>query len=152
MDALNILFDSPWYWLIAGALLVMAEMALPGVLLLWVGLGAIAVGAFMVVWPDAPHTVQLLLLAACMLVAVYSGIKWQSKARAKGRDRPGGLNAGMANYIGRQAVAMGNFHEGAGRIRVDDTFYSATSKHSVSQGETVIIREIRNGVFFVDKI
>jgi membrane protein implicated in regulation of membrane protease activity len=149
MEALEILFNSPWYWLIAGVLLAAAEAAAPGILLLWIGLGAIAVGIFVAIWPDAPLTAQLIVLAICMLAAVLSGIRYQS--RAKNSDEAGSLNSGLTNYVGRQATAISDFQSGSGRVRVDDTFYSATSPDPVAQGETVIIRAVHNGVFLVGK-
>lgn len=143
------IFDSAWYWLIAGLLLVGLEIAAPGIYLLWVGLGAILVGLFVAAVPDAPLPVQLIVLSAAMLGTILLGVRLQTRKR---RGQAPGLNQGMAASIGKTATAAATFHAGAGRIAIDDTTYPARSSHPLREGDAVVIRGVDGAVFLVDKI
>lgn len=149
MDIANYLFSSPWYWLIAGTLLIICEALLPGFLLLWVGCGAIAVGVMVFLWPAAPFALQLVMLAVFMLVAVLLGIKFQHNS--KKAKNPNLINAGLASYIGRKVNITEDFIAGTGRLRLDDSYYTATSSDTIQAGDNVSIIDIQNGVFHVAK-
>lgn len=64
---MSFIFDSFWYWLVSGLVLIAAEVVISGVYLLWLGLGALTVGLFAAAWPDAPNWLQWLILAVAML-------------------------------------------------------------------------------------
>lgn len=151
MEIANYLFDSPWYWLIAGTLLVICEALLPGIFLLWIGCGAIAVGVMVLLWPTAPFALQLVMLAVFMMVAVLLGIKFQYSAKSRNSRSTDPLNAGLASYIGRQVSIAENFTAGTGRIRLDDTYYTATASDDLKAGDTASIIDVRNGVFHIAK-
>ena len=61
MEFLDTLFDSAWYWLIAGAILIGLEIVIPGAFLMWIGGGMLITGASILLFPDTTLVVQLLL-------------------------------------------------------------------------------------------
>ena len=61
-------------WLIAGALLILFEIILPGVYLFWIGIAALMVGGVLSVI-DLSIILQILLFAIFALLAVIVGVK-----------------------------------------------------------------------------
>src|SRR5690606_21669730 len=49
-----------WYWLVAGVLLMLLELAIPSFFVFWFGLGALLVALLMLVVADLSLTLQLL--------------------------------------------------------------------------------------------
>ena len=93
---LELIFASHWYWLIAAAVLLILEIIIPGIFLIWLGLGAALVGLFLLVVPGADPAWQLLALAISTCMAVAAGLKWQKKLV---RQQPSELNQGLEGFI-----------------------------------------------------
>ena len=115
------LFDTPWLWWIAGAALVGLELLVPGVFLLWIGLGAAATGVVLAALPGLPLTWQLLSFAALMFIALAAGIAVQRRANAAGPQ----LNQELQGLVGRRFKSLVTFEHGRGRVQVGDSSYAA---------------------------
>lgn len=112
----------PWIWWIAGLILLAAELVLPGVFLIWIGLAALATGILsLALWEAGYWTwhVQLLIFAVLAVVATFLGRRYLSKDDA-GTDEPH-LNDRAASLVGRIATLQEPIINGRGRIRLDDT-------------------------------
>lgn len=149
MLILAFIFDSFWYWLVAGVVLVAAEVVLSGVYLLWLGLGALTVGLFTAAWPDAPTWLQWLILAVAMLGWVVVGVRWQRRSRA---SQPDILNTGLSAYVGARAQVSERFMNGRGRIRLNDSYYSATATQDLEQGTAVVILAVEGAEMRVQAV
>ena len=72
---------SIWHWLILGFVLLIAEIAMPGVFLLWWGLAAIVVAGIMKLFPDLPLSSLAVIYAiiamilSVILVALSAWVK-----------------------------------------------------------------------------
>lgn len=114
----------PWSWWVLGMLLLAAELVMPGVFLVWIGLGAILTGALsLLLWEAGFWTwqVQSLVFAASAAVFTLIGRRFFSRLEAE-TDEPL-LNQRGASLVGRTAVLAEPIREGRGRIRLDDTFW-----------------------------
>lgn len=62
-----------WHWVVAGLALVVAELAVPGMVLIWFGVGAVGIGLLLAAVPTLSLTVQIALWTAlsCALVFVW---------------------------------------------------------------------------------
>lgn len=153
MSALALIFESYWYWLIAGLALVLAEMLVSGVYLLWLGVGALVVGVFTAAWPDAPLWLQLAVLVVAMICSVITGIYLQARSRQPARAES--LNAGLLSFVGSHGTAAETFHDGRGRIRLNDSFYNAViaeaSDQSIRKHDTLIVQAVDDGALVVYK-
>lgn len=150
MESFDLIFSSPWYWLSAAILLIVSEAFLPGMLMLWIGFGAAAVGVFLAIWPGAPLSFQLIAFASFTVISVLAGLKYQLRSkRGKGASN---LNTGLATYAGRHVIAVENFQSGRGRVTVSDTFYTAVSNDPIVGGQTVVVNQVGDGVFHVSAI
>lgn len=108
---------NPMIWLIAAVVLVGLEAAIPGVYLLWVGLGALAAGLASAVGIDS-------LLAQCLIfsAASLSGVWWAHKARigkSVSTSHPT-LNRRQDQLIGRQVMLPSELSSQA-YVMIDDT-------------------------------
>ncbi|PJI41466.1 MAG: hypothetical protein CTR54_13795 [Rhizobium sp.] len=114
----------PWSWWLLGLLLLAAELLLPGVFLVWIGIGAIATGVLsLLLWETAVWgwQIQLLVFATLAVVATLLGRRLLSKSDQV-TDEPL-LNQRGASLVGRTATLQEPIAEGRGRIRLDDTHW-----------------------------
>lgn len=114
----------PWAWMVLGFVLLAAEIVVPGIFLLWIGLAAIATGLLSLLLWSAPFwvwQVQWLVFLALALVSAYAGKRIMT-ARADESDQPL-LNRREAQLVGRTATLSEPIREGYGRIRIDDTMW-----------------------------
>jgi membrane protein implicated in regulation of membrane protease activity len=114
----------PWSWWLLGLLLLAAELLLPGVFLVWIGIGAIATGLLsLLLWESALWSwqIQLLVFAALAVASTLLGRRFLSKADHV-TDEPL-LNQRGASLIGRTATLQEPIAEGRGRVRLDDTYW-----------------------------
>lgn len=141
------LTQSPYFWLSLGLLLIVLELLIPGVYLLWIGLGALLVALPTFLFDQLPLAITLLCLVLSVGAAVWIGLELQRRAQ-KG---PAQVNLGLDAYIGQQvqvvAVNAQNPHEL--RISLAGTTYPAYCAKSVHINDQVIIKAIQSGRFIV---
>jgi membrane protein implicated in regulation of membrane protease activity len=143
------IFDSFWIWLVSGLVLIAAEVVISGVYLLWLGLGALTVGLFSAAWPHAPVWLQWVILALAMIGWVVVGVRWQRRSRA---NQPDMLNTGLSAYVGARAQVSEGFVNGRGRIRLNDSYYSATASQSLEQGVVVVVLAVEGAEMRVQAV
>lgn len=137
------LFSTPWMWLIGGLLLAGLEIVVPGVYLLWVGLGAILTGTVLWLLPELGPVTQLMVFSLSMFASVAVGFVVQRKS---GTDAGATmLNREMESFVGRACEAASEFRNGAGRVRLGDTTYAAISDAEVAEGDPLTIIAIEDG-------
>ncbi len=115
----------PWSWWVLGLALLAAELIVPGVFLVWIGLAAIIVGALSLALWEEPYwswQLQMLLFAALAVVVVLLGRRYVYRSNQE-TDEPY-LNQRGASLVGRTATLREPIAEGRGRIRLDDTYWS----------------------------
>ncbi len=114
----------PWSWWVLGIVLLIAEIIVPGVFFVWIGIAAIVIGAISLLHWDAAYwtwQVQFLAFAVLAVLAALVGRQVMS-GKAASSDQPN-LNRRGASLIGRTAVLEEPIREGRGRIRLDDTWW-----------------------------
>ncbi len=114
----------PWSWWVLGLLLLGAELLVPGVFLVWIGLAAIAVGLVsLALWGSAlwPWEVQFLLFAVLSVLFVLLGRRFYA-GPAGLSDEPL-LNQRGASLVGRIATLGEPIRDGRGRVKIDDSFW-----------------------------
>lgn len=111
----------PWNWVAIGLVLLVLEIAIPGVFMLWFGLAAIVVGVMSVMFANAsfwPWEAQILAFLILALVLAFYGKRMMDKGDVT--DEPL-LNQRSAQLVGRTSTLTEPIAEGRGRIRLDDT-------------------------------
>ncbi|MGV1917517.1 NfeD family protein [uncultured Agrobacterium sp.] len=114
----------PWSWWVLAAILLVAELAAPGVFLIWIGAAALVIGALSLALWDMGFwnwQLQFLLFAALSVAFAIAGRRYYDRKYAA-TDEPF-LNQREASLIGRTATLQEPITEGRGRIRLDDTWW-----------------------------
>ncbi|KQR75905.1 hypothetical protein ASG25_14525 [Rhizobium sp. Leaf384] len=112
----------PWAWWVLGLALLAAEILVPGVFLVWIGMAAILTGALALMFWNADMFgwhVQLPLFAVLSVVSVLVGRRLLARFDATS-DAPL-LNQRGRSLIGRTAILEEPIAEGRGRVRLGDT-------------------------------
>ena len=133
---------NPWAWLIAGLLLGAAEMLVPGVFLLFIGLAAIATGLVLFVAPLGMAW-TLMLFGAVAIVCVLIGRKFYGTRDAVS-DKPF-LNRRADALIGNTYILDEAMKNGEGRVRVHDSVWRVTGP-DMPAGTKVKVTGVENGV------
>ncbi len=104
-------------WILAGLLLLVAELVLPGVFLLWVGLAAIGTGALLLAATPGFGTAVLVFLG------LLAGGVWLNLGRRARRPGPD-VNTPGSGLIGRTGTLLPTGGPGL-RVRVGDSEWPA---------------------------
>ena len=124
-----------WLWLIAGVVMLIAELVAPGFFLLFIGAAAIATGAFVLLFGlGLPAALTLFVLYTA--VAVAAGRKIYARRPVASSDP--NLNDRSARLIGRSVTVAEAVDAGGGRVKVGDSEWSARGGPA-AVGETVQI-------------
>jgi len=137
-----------WVWWIAGVLLVMLEVVLPGTFLLWLGVSAGVVGALVYFAPGLPVAAQFALFAVLALVAIMLSRRYLQKHRSAEQAT---LSARGAHYIGRVVTVEDALTGGTGKVRVEDTVWRAQGADAAA-GARVKITGITGATFQVEPV
>ncbi len=137
-------FDTPaTIWLVAGVVLVICEVVLPGMFLLWLGLAALGTGLVLLGLPLG-FGMQVLLFGVLAMISVAIAVN-----RIRQIKRPN-INLPGSGLIGRPAIALG-FAGREGRVRVGDSDWPArlVGSASVSTGAALVVDGVDGVVLLV---
>lgn len=137
------IFASHWSWVIAGVLIAGLEIIVPGIFLLWVGLGALATGLLLLLLPGLSLPWQLMIFAISMLSSLILGFYIQRQSKLG--PTAGMMNRELEGMIGQRYVVMNDFKAGQGRIKVGDSSYAVHGSDELRNGDTVKVIAIEDG-------
>ncbi|MFA7588179.1 MAG: NfeD family protein [Novosphingobium sp.] len=110
--------DPHWGWLALGLLLAAAEMAVPGVFLIWLAGAALITGLVTWVVPlGTPE--QIVLFAALAIAAVFSGRRYLRGHPIVSADPL--MNDRGARLVGEMVMVTQTIESGSGRVRLGDS-------------------------------
>ena len=121
MDWINDLAPH-WHWLALGLLLAAAEMAVPGVFLIWMAGAALITG--LVAWlVPIGLPMQIVLFAVLAIVSVFAGRRYLRAHPIAAADPL--LNDRGAQAVGETVVVTQVIAGGRGRVRLGDSEWLA---------------------------
>jgi len=143
-----------WHWFLVGILLCMAEMFLSSFTVLWFGLGALLVGALLLLFPDMAFTLQLFIW---IIVSGGFAIFWFRYFRQKMVDK---TKAGIARdaAIGESGTVIKvPVEDKRGVVRfstpiLGDDEWEFVSEQPVSVGDRVHIKDFSGNTLIVVKL
>ncbi|MBU6366771.1 MAG: NfeD family protein [Gemmatimonadetes bacterium] len=126
----------PVWWLAGGLALVLLELAVPGVLVLFFGVGAWGVALLLAVAPGLPVWGQVTAWLVLSLLALAVGRRFLPNAfRGRRLAGPGDIDLSL-QFVGERAVAAtafgGDGH--AGHVEFRGSTWPATSSVPVAAG------------------
>ena len=115
--------DQHWMWLALGLVLAAAEMAVPGVFLIWMAGAALITGLlawFVPIWVPA----QIMIFATLAIIAVFTGKRYLRDNPIKPVDPM--MNHRGAQAVGQTVVVTQAIDGGSGRVRLGDSEWLAS--------------------------
>lgn len=141
----------PWNWMVLGFALLAAEILLPGVFLLWIGIAAILVGGLSLQFWGYEFWVwqaQVLVFLVLSIASAYVGKRIMSATEAES-DEPL-LNKRGEQLVGRTATLHEPISEGYGRVRIGDTTWRVSGPE-LPAGTRVKIVSAKGGDLVVER-
>lgn len=140
--------DAHWVWIALGLALACAEMAFPGVFLIWMAAAALITGV--VAWQaDIGVPLQVVIFAVLSIVSVYSGRRFLRDNPVEGADPL--LNRRGAQLVGQTGVITAAIDGGTGRVRHGDSEWLASGP-DLEAGTRVRITACNGAVLQVEKV
>jgi len=134
---LNVVF---WYWWALGAAFLVLEMLLPGVVFLFLAIGTLAAGLFLLVVPGLSIELQLLTFAVVSVVAAI-GLRKTLRRLQYIDSKPNSLNARGDALVGQIIVLDSPILNGRGRVTLGDGSWSVTGPDMV-KGAKVRVKAV----------
>ena len=119
-----------WYWWALAAVLLVFEMLLPGVVFLFLAIGAAAAGFVLLVVSDLSLELQLVLFAV-LTVASAIGLR-PTLRRLQNQTPAANLNARGQALVGRIFVLDQPILAGRGRVKLGDGSWIVTGPDMVA--------------------
>jgi len=128
-------------WFVAGLVLILMEFAVPGVVLVFFGIGAWVVTVFVYFDLLTTLTSQLLVFSAASLVLLVGLRKWVRDKFYGHITGTQDLSHNLDDFIGRKVVALSDVIPGRsdGQVEFNGSNWQAVSDESIKQGETATI-------------
>jgi membrane protein implicated in regulation of membrane protease activity len=136
-----------WLWLIAAAVLGIAELVVPGVYLIWIGLAALITGLAALLLP-LPVAAQFGLFAVTAFAAVYAGRRYLKENPIVSDDPK--LNDRSARLVGSIVTAVEAVDSAHGRVKVGDSVWSARGADA-AVGDRLRVTGSDGNVLLVEK-
>ena len=120
-----------WYWWALAAVLLVFEMLLPGIVFLFLAIGALASGASLLIVADLSLEMQLVVFA---VVTVASAVLLRPALRRlqQGRPTDANLNARGDSLVGKTFVLDQPILAGRGRVKLGDGSWIVTGPDMVA--------------------
>ena len=134
-------------WLIAALALGIAELAIPGVFLIFLAVAAAMTGIAVLALADLPLAAQLASFAVWSGVAVLIGRRWYRDYPVATSDAL--LNQRTARMIGQSVTVDHAIEHGHGRVRVGDGSWPARGPDMTAGTEARIVA-VADGVVVVE--
>jgi len=130
-------------WLIAALVLGIAELAAPGIFLVFLAIAAAVTGIALLALPELPIAVQLASFAVWSTVTVLIGRRWYHDYPVAGADPM--LNDRSARMVGQIVIVETAIVDGRGRVLVGDGSWPARGDDAAA-GTRVRITRVADGV------
>ncbi|WP_298671356.1 NfeD family protein [uncultured Sphingomonas sp.] len=136
-------------WIVAAIVLGMAELAIPGVFLIFLAIAAAITGLALFVLPDLPLIAQAGSFAAWSIVAVTIGRRWYRDYPLETTDPM--LNDRAARIIGTIVIIAEPIIDGSGRAILGDGTWPASGPDTAA-GTHMRVIAVENGVLRVEPL
>lgn len=145
---MDILADPAVIWFLVGLGLLLLELVLPGLVILFFGIGA-WVTALVCTITDVNLNWQILIFLVASLLGLVLLRKYLKKRFFNRSDKE--IDDQLEEFIGRKAQAIDDFKNGSGKVEFKGTQWTARSSEPISKGDWVIIRSKDSLTFKVEK-
>ena len=142
------MFTGYAFWLILGFLLVISEFAVPGLIAVFFGIGAIVVGLLTLFGIIETLPMQLLLFST-ISVAVLLGSRKHFQRWLKGAVSDHADSDLLGNSVGARVTVLVDFNQGAGHVQLRGAKWDAESADPLKAGDVAWVVGNRGIVLLV---
>jgi membrane protein implicated in regulation of membrane protease activity len=142
-----------WYWLVFGMILIIAELFMPSFTVFWFGLGAILVAGALLVLPELAISWQLFIWAIASCILTFLWFKFLKPLMAD-RTKAGISREAILGETG-QVIKIPE-QENRGIVRFTTPLLGADEwpficEHDLAVGDRVIVKDISGNTLIVNK-
>ncbi|MGE0775221.1 MAG: NfeD family protein [Sphingomonadaceae bacterium] len=123
MTLFGLALEPHWWWLILALVLGIAEIVIPGVFLIWIGVAAFITGMAALLLP-LPPAAEFAIFAVAAVGLVFMGRRYLREHPIESADPL--LNDRAARWIGRQVLVVEAIRGGEGKVKVGDSVWLAS--------------------------
>ncbi len=127
-----------WHWWILAVVLIVLEMLAPGVIFLWLGIAAAALGIITMLASGMSWELQISIYSVLSVISVLAG-KTFLKRHPVETDQPK-LNRRGMQYIGRVFTLDEPIVNGQGKIKVDDTTWKIQGSDCAAGSQIKVVK------------
>ena len=135
------MFSPVIWWTIVGVGLMLLELAIPGLVLFFFGLGALFTALFVWLLP-MPLAVQLLIFTAASLIFLFGLRRWMKPVFTGNARAKDSYSEGMVGQEARVLTAI--LPDEAGRVELNGTTWKAEADEELEIGEAVVVVDHRS--------
>jgi inner membrane protein len=130
----NFVFNH-WFWFVLSIALFALEMAVPGVIFMWLAFAGIVVGGVVLIMPGTGVEIQFILFSVLGIISVYSGRNYLKKNPIISEDE--NLNDRGARYVGHNYTLERDLINGEGKVRIGDSLWLVRGDFEAEVGTSV---------------
>lgn len=138
-----------WSWWVLALALFVIELAMPGVVFLWLALAASATGLAVWLLPDMGWQISFVMFAILSVIAIVIGRKVWRPGHMPSADPT--LNKRAEQYIGQTFTLDTDLTNGRGRIHVGDSSWLANGP-DLPAGSKVKVTAVNGSVLEVEAV
>lgn len=138
-------------WFILAAVLMLLELAIPGLFLVWLALAAALMGLVMLLIPfDISWQAQLLIFAAVSVLAVYFGKNFVGYGKLSDKHE-NGLNKRGHRLIGHIVTVDSLTNNDKGKAKIGDSVWTIEGNDLVVGSQMQVV-DIEGNVLIVEAV
>jgi len=124
-------------WFVVGLVLILMEFVVPGLVIVFFGLGAWVAAIIVAIFPEMAFWVQMMIFtvfSVATLVLLRGSLKKRFFSNQEGAE-----SEGLDDYIGQKAIIEKEIKNGEGKILFKGVSWSAYADEDISEGTKVTI-------------
>ncbi len=135
--------DPAVIWLIAGIVLIVAEFLVPGLVIVFFGMGALLVSLLAYLGWVTELSSQLLVFSSLSLVFLF-GLRWLFKGWFVGQSAKTGDSDEMSDLIGKEVTCLTGFgpEQPYGKVEFKGANWKGRCELELKQGSIAVIESI----------
>ena len=138
-----------WHWWILAVALIVLEALAPGVIFLWVGVGAGLTGLVLLIDPGMGWENQIIMFGVLSVVSGIGGRLWVKRHPTESEQPL--LNQRGQQYIGRVFTLDEPIVDGTGKVKVDDSTWRIVGEDAEA-GSKVRVVGVEGSSFRVEGV
>lgn len=129
-------------WFIAGLVFFLLEFLLPGLIVLFFGIGCWTSTLVLILLPETPLNIQVIVFSVASLLSLIF-LRKTLKNRFEKRNKSDSEK--LEEFIGKSCIAKSNFSKGiTGKVEFNGSLWEAHSDYDISTGDYLVIKGVKS--------